>query len=62
MRLLLLVVSDGDPGGVGVATLLRLLKVKRRRNRDQVTGEWGRSRGLAVIAVKLSFWIISQAL
>ena len=45
-----------------MATLLRLLEMKRRRDRDQVTGERGRSRGLTVIAVKLSFRVISQAL
>ena len=62
LRLLLLVVCDGDPGGVRVASLLRLLEMERRRNRDEVTGEWRRSRGLAVIAVKVSVGAVSQTL
>ena len=62
LGLLLLVVCDGDPGGVRVASLLRLLEMERRRNRDEVTGEWRRSRGLAVIAVKVSVEAIGQTL
>ena len=62
LRLLLLVVCDGEPGGVRVASLLRLLEMERRRNRDEVTGEWRRSRGLAVIAVKVSVGAVSQTL
>ena len=62
LLLLFLVVGDADPGGVGVATLARLLEVERGRDWDQVTWEGGRGRGLAVIAVKLSVGVISQAL
>ena len=58
LGLLLLVVCDGDPGGVRVASLLRLLEVERRGNRDEVTGD----RGLAVIAVKVSVEAIGQTL
>ena len=61
-RLLLLVVGDGDPGGMRMASLAWLLEMKRRRNRDEVTREWRSSRGLAVIAVKVSVGTIGQTL
>ena len=60
LRLLLLVVGDGDPGGVRVARLLRLLEVQRRGDGDEVTWEWRLHRRRAVIAVEVIVGIISH--